>query len=75
MAKQLTTIDAVIDELGGTNAMAHMMAAPKSAVSNWRRDKQFPANTYLAIMEALKAKRLTAAPGLWPMRKLVRDGG
>ena len=22
-----------------------------------------------------KAKRLTAAPGLWPMRKLVRDGG
>ena len=70
MAKQLTTIDAVIDELGGTNAMAHMMAAPKSAVSNWRRDNSFPANTYLAIKAALKAKRLSAPDHLWPMRKL-----
>ena len=74
MAK-LNTVDAVIDVMGGSAKTARQLNAPYSAVSNWRRDKQFPANTYLAIMEALKAKRLTAAPGLWPMSKLVRDGG
>ena len=73
MAK-LTTIDAVIAVMGGTAKCARALAAPYSAVSNWRRDGMFPANTYLAVKKYLRARNLTAPDNLWPMRDLQKEG-
>jgi len=41
-------------------------------VNNWRRDKAFPANTYLIICEALDVAGLSAPDSLWSMRRRVR---
>jgi hypothetical protein len=37
-------------------------------VNNWRRDKAFPANTYLIICEALDVAGLSVPDSLFMMR-------
>jgi hypothetical protein len=63
----LTTTDAVIDALGGTQAAARLTGRRQSAASNWRHAGQFPPNTYLAMMTVLAAKGLFAPAWLWDM--------
>ena len=63
----LTTTDEVIDALGGNAKVAEIVSGTPNAVRNWRtrlRGK-FPAETYVALSQALKHKRLSAPSDLW----------
>jgi DNA-binding transcriptional regulator YdaS (Cro superfamily) len=62
-------VDAIIDRLGGTNAVAQMVGVVPAAVSNWRKRGKFPAHTYVQIGKALE---ITPPAYLWGMHKLVR---
>jgi hypothetical protein len=50
-----------------------MLGGHHKAVANWRYFGFFPANTYLALREALKQrhKRARAPDSLWAMRPLI----
>jgi hypothetical protein len=63
----LYTPAAVIAALGGSNAVARLTGRQLAAVANWRRFETLPANTYLVLTQALRAKRLSAPPWLWNM--------
>lgn len=69
-AKKLKTTIAVIDYLGGDKAVGAMLGADHKAVYNWRRFKFFPANTYIALQQALKHYNKTAPDRLWAMKQL-----
>lgn len=64
---QIGSASAVLDELGGTTAVARLLGRKVTAVSNWRRFDAFPANTYLALNAALRTKGKTAPASLWGM--------
>lgn len=64
----LHTTSEVIDALGGNKAVKVITKAKsRQTVSNWRRFKAFPANTYDAMSKALAACRppKSAPPSLW----------
>jgi hypothetical protein len=65
---ELTTTEAVIDALGGNAAVRALTGSKAPAVSNWAKFETFPANTYLAMTEALKAIGKTAPASLWSMK-------
>lgn len=65
--KTLSTIDAIIKELGGTFAAADIMGVSPQAVSNWKKKKKFPAQTYLPLKSVLKHRGLEAPDALWRM--------
>lgn len=64
----LDTTEQVIDVLGGNGPVAELTLSKPNAVSNWRGFKTFPANTYVAIIDALSAKGKTAPASLWGMK-------
>jgi hypothetical protein len=70
--KRLTSTAQVIDAFGGNKKFAEVALTTPQAVNNWRRDKAFPANTYLIICEALDVAGLSAPDSLWSMRRRVR---
>jgi hypothetical protein len=63
----LHSTNAVIDSLGGTDAVARLTGRGQPAASNWRTRSRFPANTYLIMTKALTAKGLFAPAWLWGM--------
>ena len=68
----LLTARAVIDALGGYQAVADLMTAAGrpirySAVGNWAAHGHFPPRTYLVLTEALAARGHTARAALWKM--------
>lgn len=65
--RELHSTSEIMDELGGTHAVAELTGRKYSAAFNWRSQDAFPANTYVALIHALEAKALTAAPALWGM--------
>lgn len=67
---RLSTVDDVIDSLGGTNAVAKLLGASAKAVSHYRR-RGLPAETFIALTAALNAKDLYAPPSLWRMREIA----
>jgi len=68
MTKQLSTIDEVIEELGGFKAVAELTnKASASAVPMWKSRKRFPAKTYTVMKSALNAIGATAPDDLWGM--------
>lgn len=67
---QVKSADAVIDCLGGTDAVAKLLGVKASAVSNWRV-RGLPPETFYALSNALKAKGLFAAPALWRQREAI----
>lgn len=64
----LTTTSDVMDALGGNLAVAELTGSNNKAVWNWRVAETFPANTYVALTEALLAKGKTAPASLWGMK-------
>lgn len=64
----LSTTSEVMDELGGNPVVARLTGSTPKAVSNWRSAETFPANTYVALTSALKAKGKTAPASLWGMK-------
>ena len=71
--KQHETVDAVIDGLGGTKAVAEITGRSLSAVSNWRTRKAFPAFTFVILKSALALKGYTAPDGLWNMTEAASE--
>jgi len=66
--KRLTSTAQVIDAFGGNKKFAEVALTTPQAVNNWRRDKAFPANTYLIIREALDVAGLSVPDSLFMMR-------
>lgn len=63
----LDTPGAVIDALGGTNAVALLTGRAKSAVSMWKARGRFPNDVelYTLLTKELKRKKLTTPLALW----------
>ncbi len=59
------TVDAVIDALGGTSAVAQLTLVRSSAVSNWRRRGRIPSEKFMTLADALKRADLAANPVLF----------
>jgi hypothetical protein len=55
----------VIDALGGTVEVASITGRSRNAVAQWRGFKTLPANTYLVLTEALRARGFDAPAWLW----------
>ena len=76
MATLNTTSD-VIDAIGGVAVVADLFSVTEKAVKHWKYG-QFPAHTYLDILEELGKRGLMADVSLWnftrtatPRRKCV----
>jgi hypothetical protein len=67
----LHTVDAVVDALGGTGAVANLVGKTDAAISNWRKSDQFPAYTYLRIRAELEKASKSAPDSLWAMAAAV----
>lgn len=61
----LTTVDDVIEALGGTAAVAGLAGVGSSAVSNWRERGKIAPDNFLLISEALRAKGAEASPAIF----------
>ena len=63
----ISTLDEVIDRLGGVAAVREMFDLSYNAPYNWRRSGTFPAYTYLAMTSELERHGYSASPKLWNM--------
>jgi hypothetical protein len=63
--RELSTTSEVIDELGGTTAVARLLGMSLSRVSNWRAFEHFPPDTFVALQAALAERDATAPASLW----------
>jgi hypothetical protein len=70
MFKNLQTIDEVIEELGGPQAVMDLTKRESnSVVPVWRHRGKFPGYTYPALQNALKAKGASAPDELWKLER------
>jgi hypothetical protein len=68
-AHTLETIEQVIQELGGPEAMRKLTRRKGvSSVNMWKCREKFPAPTYTVIQGALREKGKTAPDKLWGMQ-------
>ena len=75
MSKQLNTVDEVISELGGFDAVKELTSrSSASAVPMWKNRKRFPTNTYTTMKAALAAKGCSAPSKLWDMPEVEGVG-
>jgi len=65
----IDTVDAVVEELGGTFAVATLTGKGASAVSNWLSRGRIPAEHFLIVVEALRLKGKTVDPDLFGMTR------
>lgn len=66
--KTLTSVDDVIDALGGNVAMVSRgFAKGPQHISMWRSTQRLPAKTYVIMLEELRSFGFTAPPSLWGM--------
>ena len=70
--KEINTIPAIIDLLGGNETVANALGVTASAVGNWR-GRKLPSDTFLAIQGLLMAKGATAPAHLWGMREITKE--
>lgn len=68
---ELTTIDEVIEVLGGRVRAAYMVGVGPSAVSNWKKAGRIARSAYSIHIEALHAQGMTAPKSLWGMKEGV----
>ena len=68
--QKLTTVDEVIEALGGIIAVAKLVGVDSKAVKHWPR-RGLPSKTFIALSDALKAKGMVAPPSLWHMKQLA----
>lgn len=69
----LTTATAVIDELGGTTAVAKLVGKTPQSVTNWRAANRLPAETFLVLSAALKKLKREAPSSLWGIREAPKQ--
>lgn len=74
----LTSVDDVVDALGGTVKVAALAEVGKSAISTWRARGAIPAEYFLRVSAALRDLGKRASPGVFklksPMRKRAQSG-
>lgn len=63
--RNLQTVDAVIDELGGTVATSRLAGVRPSQVSGWRSAKRLGAKSFLVLRRELESRGYTAPARLW----------
>lgn len=61
----LTSIDAIIEALGGPTKMGAVAAVGASAVVNWRVRGEIPPEYFVLITDALRALGMEAAPSVF----------
>lgn len=61
----LTSIDAVVEKLGGPSAVASMAGVRVSAVSNWKARGRIPADKFLIVDRELASRNTSADPALF----------
>lgn len=72
MVESLTTVEQVVDKLGGNLAVAAITGAKHtSAISNWKRLGKFPAKTHKIMKDALQERSFDAPDDLW---SIVHEG-
>jgi hypothetical protein len=72
----LTTIDSVIEALGGSTATATIVGVRPSAISNWKARGGIPPDKFMLLQRALAARgRGKPAPGLFGFEALQGDVG
>lgn len=64
---QLASARDVVDALGGVGAVAELTRTTYRAAHNWKQRGSFPAKTHVVMVEALRARGLSAAASLWRM--------
>ena len=65
--EELTSAPLVMEKLGGIAGVAELTGNKYSTASNWKYLGSFPAETFVVMTEALKAKGHTAPASLWRM--------
>lgn len=71
--RKLRTTQAVINALGGLDAVCELIGANRKQAWNWQgRAGVFPANTYVVLIRALHRRNLDAPATLWSMKGLKR---
>lgn len=66
--KQLQSVEEVINELGGFDAVKELTRSKApSVVPMWKNRNHFPPRTYAAMKAALHAKGADAPASLWKM--------
>ena len=65
----LRTTSDIINALGGIETMAELTGTSVNGVYNWRAGKQFAADTYRLLKDALEEIGHDAPDTLWPMRQ------
>lgn len=71
MARILSSTRAVIEALGGVDAVASELQVTPNAVWNWVSFNQFPARTYVALHELMGLVPVSAPDTLWSMTTLA----
>lgn len=61
----LTSVEAVIDALGGTAAAADLLGLGRPAISNWKFRGAIPPENFMMISEALTVRGLHANPAIF----------
>jgi hypothetical protein len=73
MAKRhLTTVDEVINALGGTHVVAELTGRVYGAVWYWRKAGNFPSTLYVCMQQRLRRRGLSAPHSLW-LQEAVLD--
>jgi hypothetical protein len=65
---RITTIDEVIEALGGPNEISKLLDCRPHAVSMWKARGRISPDTYVILNAALKARGKIAPPHLWGMK-------
>lgn len=61
----LTSVEQVIDALGGTFKAAEAAKVGPSAVSNWKARGRIPSDRFFVVTEALQREGKAASPALF----------
>lgn len=70
---ELDSARAIVETLGGIKSVAGLTDREYSAAANWPAFGKFPANTYVAMIGALKERGYTAPASLWGMVEKPRS--
>lgn len=61
----LTSVEAVVDAIGGNSAVAELASVGTTAVSNWKARRRIPPEKFLIIKRELGKRRMSADPALF----------
>lgn len=64
---ELSSAAEVIKELGGVGPVAALTGRTYGAAFNWKAFEKFPADTFVVMQDALRARGFAAPASLWGM--------